>query len=205
MASGFSKYDRPETTQSRYCYQGTDVLINKENITDAKALAKYEADMTILRQYELEIGQAVKGSFGIAHLKRIHKYIFQDIYPFAGKFRLENISKGNTNFCKSEFIVDNIESISNELKTDKYLKGLNAKDFSGKVAYYMSEINMIHPFREGNGRTIREFFRQLADKNGYVINWSLIDKDNLLEAIISAVGKDYGPLSNCIYKAIENK
>lgn len=76
MASGFSKYDRPETTQSRYCYQGTDVLINKENITDAKALAKYEADMTILRQYELEIGQAVKGSFGIAHLKRIHKYIF---------------------------------------------------------------------------------------------------------------------------------
>ena len=65
MASGFSKYDRPETTQSRYCYQGTDVLINKENITDAKALAKYEADMTILRQYELEFGQAVKGSFGI--------------------------------------------------------------------------------------------------------------------------------------------
>jgi|LSQX01.2.fsa_nt_gb cell filamentation protein len=52
MTSGFSKYDRPETTQSRYCYQGTDVLINKENITDAKALAEYEADMTILRQYE---------------------------------------------------------------------------------------------------------------------------------------------------------
>lgn len=105
MGSGFSKYDREETTQSRYCYPGTDVLINKENIKDPKALAEYEADMTIIRQYELEVEQSVKGKFGITHLTRIHKYIFQDIYPFAGKFRLDNISKGSTGFCKSEFIM----------------------------------------------------------------------------------------------------
>jgi cell filamentation protein len=134
---------------------------------------------------KLEIEQSVKGNFGVSHLKKLHKYIFQDIYPFAGKFRLEDISKGNTFFCKSEFITENIESILNELKRDKYLKGLNAEDFSKKAAYYMSEINMIHPFREGNGRAIREFIRQLADKNGYVINWSLIDKDDLLKATIN--------------------
>lgn len=150
MGSGFSKYDREETTQSRYCYPGTDVLINKENIKDSKALAEYEADMTIIRQYELEVEQSVKGKFGITHLMRIHKYIFQDIYPFAGKFRLENISKGSTGFCKSEFILQNLEPILNELKNDKYFKGLNAEEFSKKAAYYMSEINMIHPFREGN-------------------------------------------------------
>ncbi|NLF45372.1 MAG: cell filamentation protein Fic [Syntrophomonadaceae bacterium] len=205
MPGGFSRYDRPEADQSRYCYPGTDVLINRENITNAKSLAKYEADMTIIRQYELEIEQVVKGNFGITHLKRIHKYIFQDIYPFAGKFRLENISKGNTEFCKSEFIEDNMKTILNELKGDNYLKGLNAEDFSMKAAYYMSEINMIHPFREGNGRTIREFIRQLAYKNGHIINWSLVNKNDLMQSIMYAVGKDYGPLSTCIIKAIENK
>lgn len=69
----------------------------------------------------------------------------------------------------------------------------------------MSEINMIHPFREGNGRTIREFIRQLALYCGYIINWSLIDKDTLLNATIAAVDKDYIPMSSCILKVIENK
>jgi len=64
---------------------------------------------------------------------------------------------------------------------------------------------MIHPFREGNGRTIREFIRQLALYCGYDINWSLIDKDTLLNAMIAAVDKDYKPLSACIKKIIENK
>ncbi|MGI5920749.1 MAG: Fic family protein [Syntrophomonadaceae bacterium] len=78
-------------------------------------------------------------------------------------------------------------------------------NFSEKAAYYMSEINMIHPFREGNGRTIREFIRQLALYCGYIINWSLIDKDTLLNATIAAVDKDYIPMSSCILKVIENK
>ncbi len=161
MGSGFSKYDREELS-SRYCYPGTDVLINKENIRDAKALSQYEADITMLRQYELEKEEPVKGRFGISHLTRIHEYIFQDIYPFAGKFRLENIFKGSTFFCKSEFIADNLKKILKELKADGYLKGLEPGQFAEKAAYYMSEINMIHSFREGNGRTLREFIRQLA-------------------------------------------
>ena len=66
----------------------------------------------------------------------------------------------------------------------------------------MSEINMIHPFREGNGRTIREFIRQLALYCGYSINWSLIDKATLLNATIAAVDKDYKLLSACIQKVI---
>lgn len=94
--SSFSKYNRKETGQSIYCYKDTDILINKENIRDAKALAEYEADITLIRQYELEKEQPIRGKFGIAHLKKIHRYIFQDIYPFAGRFRTENIHKGST-------------------------------------------------------------------------------------------------------------
>lgn len=204
-SSGFSKYDRKETTQSIYCYDGTDVLINKENIRDAKALAKYEADITMIRLYQIEEKQFVSGRFGMAHLKNIHKFIFQDIYPFAGKFRTENIIKGKTEFCKSEFIVDNLNSLFDELKKNRCLKGLNQDDFSQKVAYYMSELNMIHPFREGNGRSTREFVRQLALSCGFIINWSLVGKETLLEAIIKAVNKDLILLAECINNVIEYK
>jgi cell filamentation protein len=65
--SGFSKYDGKDITQSVYCYKGSDVLVNKENIRDAKALMEYEADMTMIRQYQLENDQPVKGKFGISH------------------------------------------------------------------------------------------------------------------------------------------
>lgn len=70
--------------------------------------------------------------------------------------------------------------------------------------YYLSELNMIHPFREGNGRSLREYIRQLALEGGHIINWSLIDSEKLLEATIISVGKNYGPLGNCIFQVIEN-
>lgn len=203
--SGFSNYDPAENRQSIYCYKDTDVLINKENIRDAKALAQYEADITMLRQYQLEKEQAVRGRFGITHLKRIHKYIFQDIYPFAGKFRIENIYKGSTLFCQWQFIEENLKKLFNELKKDNYLKGPSPEEFSKKAAYYMSELNMIHPFREGNGRCIREFMRQLALNAGYIVNWSLIKSETLFEATITAVNNSLEPLSRCIFQVIENK
>ena len=205
MNSGFSTYNPGDNCQSTYCYNGTDVLINKENIRDAKALAEYEADITIIRQYELESERTVKGKFGTTHIKRIHRYIFQDVYPFAGKLRTEFIAKGSTPFCDSPFIKENLESLFHELKMENYLKGLSPEMFSKRAAYYMSELNMIHPFREGNGRSIREFMRQLALESNYIINWSLITKEVLLEAMITAVNKSTEPLTGCIYQSIENK
>lgn len=101
---------------TNHCYKDSEVLINKENIRDEKALAEYEADITMIRQYQLEKEQPVRGRFGMTHLKRIHRYIFQDIYFFAGKLRIENIEKGSTIFCKSEFIEENLEAIFNKLK-----------------------------------------------------------------------------------------
>jgi len=124
--SGFSKYDAKEINRSVYYYKDFDILINKENIKDASALAQYEADMTMLRQYQLEKEQMVKGRFGSAHLKRIHGYIFQDIYLFAGKLRTENIEKGSTFFCKSQFIEENLNLTFTELAKDRYLIGLGS-------------------------------------------------------------------------------
>jgi len=73
MSDHFSRYDRKKKTHSVYCYEGTEVLINKENIRNVEELAKYEADITMIRQYQLENENPVRGKFGVAHLKKIHQ------------------------------------------------------------------------------------------------------------------------------------
>jgi cell filamentation protein len=198
----FSKYNHRDKIQSRYCYQDSDVLINKFNIRDPELLSLVETDLTSQRLSEL-IKNPVKGRFGIQHIINLHKYIFKDIYPFAGKIREEDISKGDTLFCKSEFIISNLENLMNKLKNDKYLAGLKKNEFSQAASFYMSELNIIHPFREGNGRVIREFIRCLAKKNNYILNWSLTDSEKLLEASIWSVDGTLEPLTRHIFESIE--
>jgi len=152
----------------------------------------------MLRQYELEHENPIRGRFGGAHLGNIHKYIFQDIYPFAGKYRLEDMWKDETFFCKSEHIEENLTRLLAALIKENYLREMDVEVFSTRIAYYMSEMNMIHPFREGNGRAIREFIRQLALKAGYRIDWSLVEPETLLKASIMSVDKVLEPLIKCI-------
>lgn len=201
MSSGFSKYDRIEVVQSLYCYPDTDILKNKAGLKDAEALAKFESELTTMRLYML-YDNPINGRFTVTHLRNIHHFIFQDVYPFAGKFRMEDIQKGTTYFCKSQYIVNNLGSLLKKLKQENFLKSLDVLIFAQRAAYYMSELNMIHPFREGNGRTIREFIRCLGIKAGHELNWSLVDKDELLEAVIAAVRFDLKPLEKCLFNAI---
>jgi cell filamentation protein len=163
---------------------------------------KFETQVAELRLIALEEEKPIRGRFGLAHLKAIHHYIFQDVYPFAGKLRLEDISKGNTFFCKSEYIEQNLNALFARLKGENYLRGLTAEKFAERVSFYMSELNMIHPFREGNGRAIREFIRCLALEAGYDIDWSLIDSKTLLDATIIAVDENLKPLTECLLAII---
>ena len=110
----FSRYDCEEFVQSIYCYPYTDILKNKLGIEDFTLLKEAETQLTQLRLYKLQ-REPIEGRFTIAHLLKIHKYIFQDIYHFAGKIREETIIKGNTKFCESQFIKENLEKILNEL------------------------------------------------------------------------------------------
>lgn len=200
----FSRYNRDETIRSIYFFNDCDVLANKLGIKDEKILIELEQDLTNHRLAELS-EEPLKGSFGVTHLKNIHKYIFMDIYPFAGKFREEDIWKGDTFFCRSQFINQALEELLEKLKAEKFLVGLSLIEFSKRAAVYMAELNMIHPFREGNGRTIREFIRCLALKCSYVIYWSLVDSQKLLKASIISVDNNFAPLTDCLYKSIENK
>ena len=136
------KYD------SKYCYQNSNTLRNKLNIRDDKTLLEAERNITALRILELK-QKAPKGKLDYKFLCKIHKYIFGDIYTWAGKIRIVDISKGNM-FCKSEYIYENVDLIFKQLEKDNYLIGINETEISTKLAYYLSEINAIHPFREKN-------------------------------------------------------
>ena len=189
-----------EARNSLYCYKDTNILINKLNIMDAEKLEDIERKLVIVKLYELRQNKKI-GNFDIEHFVSIHKFMFEDIYPFAGLFRNENIAKGNFSFAKWEFIEDELKRLLNDLKEENYLRGLNKEDLTKRLAYYMAELNVLHPFREGNGRTIREFIRQLAFKNNYVLDLQNTESKNMLDACIKSV-YDTDKLEEIIYKCL---
>lgn len=197
-----SRYNRSDRIQSIYCYPHSNILKNLLNIREAKQLEQYEADATSIRQTGLEVLQKPTGRFTKSHLKQIHFTIFQDVYPFAGRFRQEDIWKQDTFFCKCEYIDENIESVLLRLKEESFLLPLDKEVTVKRLAYYLGELNAVHPFREGNGRAIREFIRQLALKNGYRINWGNITKDEMIGASIASIQKQYEKMEQVMEKAV---
>ena len=182
----FSKYDVYTTTQSIYCYPDSNVLKNKLNIRDNKLLKTAEEEITLIKQMEL-LKNPIKGNFSKAHLMNIHKFIFEDIYSFAGKIRREQISKADTMFYPPNLIDRELDKVFAKIKEKNMLKETDKEKVFDNLAYVMAELNIIHPFREGNGRSIREFIRLMAKRMGYDLNWGNVDKDELLESSIMSV------------------
>ena len=170
-------------------------------IKDIKKLQIYEAKITAAKSLGLR-KKGITGDFDVKHIKQIHKYLFEDIYPFAGEFRTENIAKGEFRFAQSEYIEPELENLLNKLKKKNYLEGLDKKELAIKLAYYLAELNVLHPFREGNGRTNREFIRQLALKNGYKLDLKKVKAEQILEASIESI-VDTKKLEEIIYECLQ--
>lgn len=182
----FNKYDTYARADSIYCYKGTDVLKNKFGIRTQEELKIAETELTSIRQYAM-IASPIPGRFTKAHLCRIHRFLFQDIYPFAGRFRKEQIAKGDTWFYPADLIERELDKLFDFIRQHDKLRHLNEADFFDQLSYIMAELNIIHPFREGNGRAIREFIRLLALYNDYTLNWGNIEKEKILESSILSV------------------
>jgi len=197
----FSKYDVYTTTQSIYCYPDSNVLKNKLNIRDNKLLKTAEEEITLIKQMEL-LKNPIKGNFSKAHLMNIHKFIFEDIYPFAGKIRREQISKADTMFYPPNLIDRELDKVFAKIKEKNMIRETDEEKVFDNLAYVMAELNIIHPFREGNGRTIREFIRLMAKRMGYDLNWGNVDKEELLEASILSVD-DYKVLIKILEACVE--
>ncbi len=164
-------------------YEGTNCLINKFNIQNEEQLAKIEASITLAKTAELE-RKTICTSFDFEHYKQIHRYLFEDLYEWAGKVRTVDISKKGTNFISAE----NIEVVANacfdRLKSHNYFRNVDFEEFVENIVDFYCSTNMLHPFREGNGRTQRIFIAQLIRFCGYDINFSEIDTDELMVATI---------------------
>ena len=157
-----------------------------------------EAVVTGLRLIQL-FNNPVAGAFDLRHLCNIHRYIFQDIYPWAGKTRTVNIAKENW-FCRWDFIDAQATKLFSELKTENYLADLPKERLFSRLAYYFAEINAIHPFREGNGRAQREFIRLLALANGVRLQFGNAGRDELIMASRDSMSCDYSGMEAIIKK-----
>lgn len=164
-----------------------------------------ERDYSSVRQTELMM-QGVTGDLSFKHLCSIHKQLFQDIYTWAGKTRTVDISKG-TVFCLVQFIEMQFEDLYRKLKKENFLKDITDKaEMSERLAFYLCELNMIHPFREGNGRTQRIYIEQLCLNNGrFDIDFTEATKDEMISASVASVNDSNDQLEALLLKCIQNK
>jgi len=169
-----------------YSYPGTNVLKNKLDLKDAGKLAEFEAEITNQRAQE----PLPEGKLDYAHYKAIHHHLFQDVYERAGKARDVRIGKDGNWFCFPEHIDDQMDRLFTSLAKDGHLRGLDAGAFAKKAAHYLAELNAIHPFREGNGRTQLSFLTLLAEQAGHPLDLSKLDPGEMLDATIMSFGGD---------------
>jgi cell filamentation protein len=164
-----------------YLYPGTSVLRNLRGLSDRQRLAEFEARSTHRRISEL-VDKPLSGAFDLSHLKAIHRYIFQDVYAWAGEFRTVNISKGGHLFALAPFLESFLTQTLGQLASEDFLVGLGADKFAGRAVYSLGELNAAHPFREGNGRTQREFVRELELRSGHYVDWRKTNREEIIEA-----------------------
>lgn len=192
------------TTESSdpYLYPDTTVLKNLRGLTDPQELAAFEARNTHRRLAEW-LESPLSGPFDTAHLKAIHCFIFQDVFEWAGQFRSVDISKGGHLFGRAAFLETALEQIFEKLADESHLAGLDEADFAQRAGYYLGELNAAHPFREGNGRTQREFIRELGLKAGHYIDWRGTTAEKMIEASrLSHVTGDAALFAKIIGKCI---
>ena len=177
-------------TLTNNCYKGTTCLINKFDIRDEKQLELIESQIT-LAKISILLKSPLKGNFDFDHYKDIHKFIFEDLYDWAGITRNVNLSKKGTFFVNFEDIEASAKACFDRLKANNYFKDLDLDRFIDEITDFYITTNILHPFREGNGRTQRVFLTQLIINAGYTIDFYNIDADELMIATIhSANGID---------------
>lgn len=184
--------------QDPYLYPNSNILKNKFNIRDSKKLSNIEKEIAY-KKYTIK---PPKGNFNYKHLQSIHQHLFADIYPWAGETRKIEIAKSDTLFAFAHRIEPEINKTLNKLQQED-LHECDQNEFAYKVSEYFNEINAVHPFREGNGRTNRLFCSELAKKYGYEIDWESMETKAYIDASIKGTFEvDYRPMQNLIIQNI---
>lgn len=185
-----------------YVNPDTGVLQNLLGIDNSRDLENAEADITAAA-IALLAERPVPGNFGLTHLQAIHGELFSSIYTWAGDLRTVEVTKGTTKFASAEFLEQAAKQVCNNLHTENVLKDLPDKIYAERLAHYYSEINILHPFRDGNGRTERAFFTLLAAESGRRIAWEFMEPKENLAASIAAYNGDESKLARMFQTLVQ--
>lgn len=186
------------------CFPGTSILRNKLNLRDPELLTEAEAEFAASAAETIEIAAP---PFNLDYLCGLHRQLFDEVYDWAGQLRTVDISKGNTRFCTAARIAPEASRLLEGLAAKQNFSGLERSDLVRDTAELYGELNMIHPFRDGNGRALRLFFEHLIIVCGYAVSWKEVDQDEWIAACIAAVECDYSSLEaifdRCLIDQIE--
>ena len=185
---------------SNYTYRGTHTVRNTFGVTDYDEFERIEAAIVKARYTEIAAGSGPTGQFDGGLIKAFHRHLFQDVYEWAGRTRDERVALSDGTvatmptmrkaegklFTVGPAIPVALDAIGEKLRARNYLRGLRREEFAKQAGDIMAEINTVHPFREGNGRTQRVFMEQLAHAAGHDLNFTVISKERMIQASIAA-------------------
>lgn len=161
-----------------YTYPGTDVLINKGDYRTQHELDQFESDAVFLALGVLK-DRPITGPFDTARLQQTHRRIFGNVYPWAGELRRDIGMMAKTRasgytvaYGPSAHVPGALADTFNKLKGENFLAGLDAARIASRLAYFYSELDAIHAFRDGNSRTLRAFISDLAESAGHRLDWA---------------------------------
>jgi cell filamentation protein len=186
------------TEDDPYLHPGKSVLRNRLGLTDPDQLDKVERRLIAQRIAE----GAPTGGFDLAHLRAIHRHLFQDVYAWAGELRTVEIAKGGHQFQFRQYIETGMADVHRRLEQATYLRGLSAGAFAEAAGPIMGDVNYVHPFREGNGRAQLQYLEQLAEQAGHPIDLARIDPARWLDASRRSHDGDHGPMAAEIARSL---
>jgi cell filamentation protein len=172
--------DRYKAEPDPACYPGTEVLRNNPDLRHQAELDTFEVEAVGARSLQ----PPPQGAFDPAHYRALHRHLFQDVYEWAGAYRAIRTAKGGNWFCFPEYIDAEMVKLFATLDAPAFQPGSNVEDFITAVADFLGDLNVIHPFREGNGRTQLLFVRLLALRAGHPLRSENVEADAFLLAMI---------------------
>lgn len=184
--------DKYGVGEDAYCYPGSTVLRNKLDIRDELTLSEAEQQLSTIAADKVEFSPP---PYSLAYLQNIHRALFSDLYEWAGELRTVGVAKQDTRFCQPQFMEKEAGKIFKNIAAANWFEEMDRTDLIVAVADAYSDINVVHPFREGNGRAQRILFEHLIMNAGFEISWWGIEKDEWIFANIAAY--------NCIPRPME--
>ena len=180
------------------CYHGSSVLKNLPGYRSQAELDHFEAVATASRFLE----PMPTGRWSVSHFQAVHRHIFQDVYRWAGRPRSIRIRKGDSMFCYPEHIPTELHRVFRELRQADHLRGRDPTYFAEGAAHFLADLNAVHAFPDGNGRTQLAFMTLLAAHVGHSLDLDRLEPEAFLAAMIASFKGNEKPLEQAIVQLV---